>query len=112
MKRIAVIPGDGIGVEVTREALRVLAALSLDVSTTEAVPASSLEMKIFFPSGEIAMPSGSVPEGRRRMMRKFFVSRTAMQCEPRQILVVLCQRLSSLRIQLAQVLLQLVLLHL
>ncbi len=33
MKRIAVIPGDGIGVEVTREALRVLAALDLDVAT-------------------------------------------------------------------------------
>jgi 3-isopropylmalate dehydrogenase len=34
MKRIAVIAGDGIGVEVTREALRVLAALRLDVSLT------------------------------------------------------------------------------
>lgn len=32
MKRIAVIPGDGIGVEVTREALRVLEALRLDVA--------------------------------------------------------------------------------
>ena len=33
MKRVAVIPGDGIGVEVTREALRVLEALDLDVAT-------------------------------------------------------------------------------
>jgi 3-isopropylmalate dehydrogenase len=35
MKRIAVIPGDGIGVEVTREALRVLAALDLDAATQQ-----------------------------------------------------------------------------
>ena len=33
MKRIAVVPGDGIGVEVTREALRVLDALALNVAT-------------------------------------------------------------------------------
>jgi 3-isopropylmalate dehydrogenase len=33
MKRVAVIPGDGIGVEVTHEALRVLAALDLDIAT-------------------------------------------------------------------------------
>ena len=32
-KRIAVIPGDGIGVEVTEEALRVLAALDLGIET-------------------------------------------------------------------------------
>jgi 3-isopropylmalate dehydrogenase len=33
MKRIAVIPGDGIGIEVTEEALRVLGALGLPVET-------------------------------------------------------------------------------
>ncbi len=34
-KRIAVVPGDGIGVEVTREAVRVLRALALPVETEE-----------------------------------------------------------------------------
>ena len=34
-KRVAVVPGDGIGVEVTREAVRVLRALALPVETVE-----------------------------------------------------------------------------
>ena len=79
MKRVAVIPGDGIGVEVTREALRVLEALALDVATQhfdwgaerylathEAVPpggladlAANYDAILFGAVGDPRIPSGA-----------------------------------------------------
>jgi 3-isopropylmalate dehydrogenase len=65
-KRIAVIPGDGIGIDVTREALKVLAALK-DAASVD------LQIQEFDFGAERYLKTGvSMPEGTFEMFRREF----------------------------------------
>ena len=61
MKRIAVIPGDGIGIEVTREALKVLAALSLPVELEHFDFGADRWLR-----ERVALPPGTIADFRKR----------------------------------------------